>query len=265
MDSLNNQIVTIHRRVKEIEYNEETNNWDIVFIDVNGNEKPGTMSAKYTGMNYYLALQIIFVNYCINNEPEANLWRPNVALVDIQVTTLSKSDEPALYQYYIEYENGIAYGWKDSEHINPIEIVENLIIKGIMYYIDKTDYNNFIPKWVIIRNSPGVGAVISIFNNPSICMKATVTDNANMDITDESIKMVYPYIIKAALMLYGMVSTKLKIHGYFVGNFTNCQDLKIPSFSITEQAGMCPEAVVFDDLTYTVTNSNGDLILSVNE
>ena len=34
MASLNKQqLVTLHRKVKEINYNGETNNWDIIFID----------------------------------------------------------------------------------------------------------------------------------------------------------------------------------------------------------------------------------------
>lgn len=267
MASLNNQqLITVHRQVKSLEYNADTRNWDIIFIGPEGKEIPGTMPVGQVGMNYYLALQLIIVNYCLNNEDEANLWQPTIPLSDIQVTDLSKPDEPPLYQYDIEYENGVSYGWKSSEKIDQIAIVENLIIHGITYYVDQTDYNDFVHRWVIIEHyDPTDGALISVFNNPLLKMEVIVHDNANMEITDDMVKRAYPYILKAAFMLYGMISTKIKVGNYNKGYFTNCNDLKIPGFSISLQPGMQPEAVVYDDLTYTLANENGDTIITVNE
>lgn len=267
MASLNKQqLVTLHRKVKEINYNSETNTWDIIFIDKNGTEVPGTLSAETIGMNYYLALQIIIVNYCLNNDDEANLWKPTTTISDIHVETLSKEDESALYQYYIEYENGIAYSWKSVEKVDPIEIVELLIINGITYFVDNIDPDDFIKKWVILDHyAEPNGALVSIFNNSTMHMKAMLRDNANLEITEDSIIKVYPYLLKAAFMLYGMVNTKFVIPEFSKGNFTNCDDLRIPSFEIEFHPGMKPELVLFDDLTYTLLNKSANVIAVVNE
>ena len=267
MASQNNQdLVTLHRRVKSLEYNEITGGWDIVFIGPEESEVPGTLPhSPRIGMNYYLALQIIIVNYCINNNNEDNLWMPNNEINDILILDQGDGVTPDLV-YKVTYENGITYKFRHPEReLTEIEIVETLTLQGIDYYLNTSADADLITSYKMIENKHQDGIVISLFNTEGLAMLVNVMDNANQDVTPEQVTRAWRYILKAAFMLYGMYNTRIASMNYHSGRFSICSDLSIPAFEIDIQDGMKPQLVAFDDITYIVCDINDKLVLAVNE
>jgi hypothetical protein len=267
MASLNNQqVVTLHRRVKELTYNEEHGGWDIVFIDTEGNEQAGKLPhAPRIGMNYFLALQIIIANYCINNNDDDNLWMPTNEITDVIIQDKGDGITSDLV-YKIVYENGINYKIRHPEKtLTDIEIVEQLTLQGIDYFINLSEDKDLVPSYKVIKDLGQNGKVISLFNTEHLTMNVTVMDNANMDVTGEQITRVWRYMLKAAFMLYGMYNTRISQMNYDSGRFSICSDLSIPAFEIDIQSGMKPQIVAFDDITYITCDEIGKLVLSVNE
>lgn len=271
MASQNNQhIVTLHRRVKALSYNETTGGWDIIFIDVEGNEQAGTLPhAPRIGMNYFLALQIIIANYCINNNDDDNLWMPTNEIADVIINSFKGENDGTDLVYKVVYANGISYKFTQKNPELPlteIEIVEQLTLQGIDHFIDLATDDELVPTYKIIEERGQDGKVISLFNGTEhLGMQVVVMDNANQTVTKEQMSRVWRYLLKASFMLYGMYNTRIAQMNYASGRFSICSDLSIPAFEIDIQDGMKPQIVAFDDITYITCDDTGKLVLSVNE
>lgn len=254
----------LHRHVTSLEFDEVTHGWNITFVDEHGNEHPGTLPYHpRIGMNFYLALQVIVANYCVNNNEEDNLWLPQVALTDMYIDNVSVGGQ--MHQDYTAiWENGFQYTFllKDT---NIYEVVENLVVGGILYYLDTLSDSQLTPIYKEHQDCPATEPMIRIFSRDESFLDVTLMDNANGEVTQEQINRVWRYIIKAGAIAYGMFNTGIAVFEYDEASFTVSNDLSIPSFKFKRNRFVTPMLIRFDDLTYRLTDKEGKSIVVVNE
>lgn len=269
--ALLNKSEVFHRRIYSGTLTEDAN-WVMVFEDKDGKLTQGVMGnvddVRKSAHNAYL---IAIANFCLNNADEANLWTPQLALLDLTIEEI----EPGFRNATFNFANDVKFtAWIADDTY--MEILENIVLYGIDYYFDHLVESE---SYTVVREAPSAFSswIIKVMG----LYEVALIDNANLPITEDQVVRALPWIYRTVAMLRGAYNSPFKVGPYAQMVLATVSDFSIPSFRVNVNPSVLfsedndfsnpqvphvnPSYVCIEGMSYIVTDLEGQSMLTVNE